>query len=272
MARIILIVAVIGTIIASIANFFPGIENVQASASPVDAVAKQQILDATIHIMVYANDGSENISSTQAVAQYAVGDGLGTLVQDGADSYIVTHDHWSRLVGDMHKVQLRNAEGELLMELDRFSFYSLIRYRDGGTMVLEAPEQITAHLTAVPVAKNGSFQNGQSLLIAFWQPDADEKITVEPVSVEMVETYEGQPAVKLSSLNGKIVVHGNSGGGVFANGQLVANMWQTIVQQHLVNGESTGETSTTNLSRAAVTAYEIEGADELTPVAGGQAI
>ena len=59
-----------------------------------------------------------------------MGDGLGTLVQDGAETYIITHDHRSRLVGDMHKVQFRNAEGEFLVELDLYAFYSLIRYRD----------------------------------------------------------------------------------------------------------------------------------------------
>jgi hypothetical protein len=96
-------------------------------------------------------------------------DGLGTLVQDGPDTYIVTQDHWSRPVDKLHKVQFRDAGGDLLLELDRALFYSLIRYRDGGLMVLAAPEEISSQITAVPVNKGASLTVGQPFPFPRWR-------------------------------------------------------------------------------------------------------
>jgi hypothetical protein len=115
-------------------------------------------------------------------------------VSDGPNTYIVTHDHWSLLEDNLHKVQFRDTGGDLLLELDRALFYSLIRYRDGGLMVLFAPEGISSQITAVPVNKGASLTVGQPLLIAFWQPEAGQPVGVEPVTVEMIETYDGQPS------------------------------------------------------------------------------
>lgn len=266
MARKIFFILLIGIISALAVTFFLKNENARASVSPVDEVARQQILNATVRITVYAEEASTSLSATQALNEYALGDGLGTLVQDGPNKYIVTHDHWSQLVDNLNKVQIRNASDDLLLELDRALFYSLIRYRDGGLMVLVAPEEISS-LAAVPVNKGAALTDGQTLHIAFWQPEAELPVSVEPVTVEMTETYEGQPAIKMRSLNGRTVVQGNSGGGVFSAGQLVGTMWETIVQKHLVDNQATGETSSTDMSRAALVDYDIETSDGLSPAA-----
>lgn len=268
MARKIFFIILIGIISALVVTFFPKIDNAQASVNPVNDSASRQILDATVRITVFAEEASTSLSATQAVNEYALGDGLGTLVQDGPNTYIVTHDHWSRLVDNLRKVQFQDASGELLLELDRSLFYSLIRYRDGGLMILVAPEEIRSQITAVSVNKGAELSEDQPLLIAFWQPEADQQINVEPVTVEMMESYEGQPAIKMRSQNGRTVVQGNSGGGVFSAGQLVGTMWETIVQKHLVNGQATGETSSTDMSRAALVEYEIGPSDGLSPAAG----
>jgi hypothetical protein len=292
MARKIFFIILFGIVSALVVTFFPEIDKVQASINPVDEGARQQILDATlavggrrsavysvddnarqrildatVRITVYAEEASTSLSATQTENEYALGDGLGTLVQDGPNTYIVTHDHWSRLVDNLYKVQFRNAGGDLLLELDRPLFYSLIRYRDGGLMVLVAPEEIASQMTAVPVNKGAELSVDQPLLMAFWQPEADQQISVEPVTVEIIETYEGQTAIRMRSLNSRIVVQGNSGGGVFSSGQLVGTMWETIVQKHLVNGQATAETSSTDISRAALVEYEIGISDDLSPAA-----
>lgn len=191
MARKIFFIILIGIISALVVTFFPKIDNAQASVNPVNDSASRQILDATVRITVFAEEASTSLSATQAVNEYALGDGLGTLVQDGPNTYIVTHDHWSRLVDNLRKVQFRDASGELLLELDRSLFYSLIRYRDGGLMILVAPEEIRSQITAVSVNKGAELSEDQPLLIAFWQPEADQQINVEPVTVEMMESYEG---------------------------------------------------------------------------------
>ena len=84
---------------------------------------------------------------------------------------------------------------------------------------------------------------------------------MEPVSVMMTETYEGQTAIRMNSLNGKMVVQGNSGGGVFADGQLVGNMWETLVIRQQVDGQVADEGSATTMSRAAQYGFEAEDSD-----------
>lgn len=125
-------------------------------------------------------------------------------------------------------------------------------------MVLTAPEAIQNQLTAVPVAKDQALQQNQTLLIAFWQPESDEQVSVEPVSVVMNETYKGQTAIRMNSLNGKVVVQGNSGGGVFVDGKLVGNMWETLVIRQQANGQVSDEATATTLSRAAQYGFEVE--------------
>ena len=132
MARKTLFVTLIGIIIAAVIGFFPRTENAQASTIQVDEVIRQQILASTIQITVFAEEGDLSLSGQQ----YVVGNGLGTLVQDGSGTYIVTDDHWSRLFTNFHKAQFHNVAGDLLLEVDSLLFYGLIRYRDGGTMVL----------------------------------------------------------------------------------------------------------------------------------------
>jgi hypothetical protein len=259
MARKTLFITLIGIIIGTVIGFFPRTENAQASTILVDETIQQQILDSTIQITVFAEEAEQSASGQQ----YIVGNGLGTLVQDGASIYIVTHDHWSRLVKKLHKAQFHNASGDLLLEVDRSLFYGLIRYRDGGTMVLAAPEQLSAQAPAVPVSKNAPLSTGQTLYVAYWQPESQQQIGVEPVSVEAIETYDGQQAFKMRSQNGKVVIQGNSGGGIFAGSELVGTMWETIVQRQVESGQSTA----TDMSRAALAQYEIPNDDGVPSVA-----
>ena len=272
MARKILLISLVAIIAVAGYVFFTDTDDAEApsvavnSVAPqpsinVEPVARQTILDATVRMTMYAQDSSDGLARNER--QYVLGDGLGTLVQDGPHSYIVTHDHWSRVTDKLNRVQFHNAAGELLLELERDWFYSLVQYRDGGTMVLAAPEAIQNQLRAVPVAKNQAVQENQQLLMAFWQPEASEQVTVEPVSVMMTESYEGQTAYRMNSLNGKVVVQGNSGGGVFVDGKLVGNMWETLVVRQQVDGEVSGEGTATTMSRAAQYGYDAEASDSV---------
>jgi hypothetical protein len=256
MARKIFFISLIALIAAAGFTFLSKTENAEATSIPVDPAARQTILDATVRMTMYAKDSNDSLAQNER--QYVLGDGLGTLVQDGSQQYIVSHDHWSRVTNKLQRVQFHNAAGDLLLELDRDWFYSLVQYRDGGTMILTAPEAIQNQLTAVPVAKGQALQENQTLLIAFWQPESSEQVSVEPVSVIMTETYQGQTAIRMNSLNGKVVVQGNSGGGVFADGQLVGNMWETLVIRQQENGQVSDEGTATTMSRAAQYGFETE--------------
>jgi hypothetical protein len=246
-------------------------ESPETPQHSVDEATRQRILSATIRITMIARE------SSQTEPGYIVSNGLGTLVQDGDASYIVTHDHWSRLARKVRLVRIESAAGELLLDMTPDRFYSLIRYRDGGTMVLVTPPDLTDCLAPVPAIDDEKpLQDGQTLAIAFWQPEAEQQVTVEPVTVEALEEYDGNASIMMRSANGKVVVQGNSGGGIFVESGLVGNMWETIKIRRQVNGQPSGEASSTDLSRAARYTYDEEAQDELvndfsaTPVRGGE--
>ncbi len=265
MARKILFIGLVGIILCAAFVFGPGIlaDPVQAYDNHIDEATKQHILDATVKITLFAplldEAGNQKIfeENGKMRGQITVSEGLGTLVRAGGETLIITHDHWSTLTVKLDKVQFHNASNELLLELDWSTLFSLYRYRDGGTLVFVAPDQLSAQMSAVDLAEeNVTLQKDEALQVVYWQPESTEPVSVEPVVVEATEQYKDLPTIKMKSVNGKVVTHGNSGGGVFLNGQLVGNMWETIVRRTLVDGEDTG-VATHTLSRAAQLTYQM---------------
>ena len=59
---------------------------------------------------------------------------------------------------------------------------------------------------------------------------------------------QGRPAVQLQSVDGQAIVGGDSGGGVWLDGQLTAVMWTTVMMEN----SQTGAQRTTDMSIAAV--------------------
>ena len=233
-------------------------KTVLASPYSIDESARQQILQSTVRITLIAplTDAQGNSQTVmvdgQLARQYAAGEGLGTLTQHGADLVVVTHDHWTLLTPNLHKVQFHTVANELLLEMSGDAFQQLIRYRDGGTMVLTAPNELVESGVVGQLGNGRPVQNGDVLLIAFRQPQFGE-ISVAAMQVTKLSSYEGQPVYRLTSLNGDSVVGGNSGGGVWVNGQLVGNMWTTTMEVggSWLSGLSAGSLAQTNQSLAA---------------------
>ncbi|MFN2221311.1 MAG: trypsin-like serine protease [Candidatus Promineifilaceae bacterium] len=266
MVRRLIVISLVVFIFFSNPTFVSAAESAEAPAYIVEDSIQQQILGATLRITMIARDQSSDEPA------YAVSNGLGTLVQDGDAAYIVTHDHWSRLARKVAAVRFESAAGELLLEVTPSHFYSLIRYRDGGTMVLVAPNELPDCVRPLDVAdKDDPLAEGDELAIAYWQPDDKQQVSVEPVTIQVVEEHDGNASIKMQSLNGRVVEHGNSGGGVFAGTQLVGNMWETITFRNQDSGQQTSG----NLSRAARYTYDDAEHEELmadfsaTPGRGG---
>lgn len=265
MARKTWFMTLIGIILSSAFSCGTGFlcNTVQACDLQVDEVDRRNILEATVRITLFApvldEDGNVNTFEVNGELQreLTVGEGLGTLVRAGGETVIVTHDHWSLLTENLYKVQFHTARSELLLELEGSVFSRLIRFRDGGTLILVAPDLISAQMSAVePAGEAAAMRQGDPLLVAYWQPDSIERVGVEPVVVVNIEQHQGLPSTNMRSLNDKVVIHGNSGGGVFLNGRLVGNMWKTSIEQQLVDGEESGMVSPTTLSRATQFSYD----------------
>ncbi len=236
-------------------------DKVQAYGTDIDEVSRQQIYEATVRITILApvldESGQPKLIEGPAGLQreLTAHDGLGTLVQTGGEVVIVTHDHWSVPIMNLDKVQFHNTSNDLLLEIDRSNLFSLLRYRDRGTMILTAPEPLAAHSSPLEmVGDNVSLQPGDILLGAYWQPDAVDSITIESFQVVSLGSHQALPAIKLKSQNGQVVRQGNSGGGIFLDGKLVGNMWgrESLVERNLADGEDIGFVSPTSLSWAAL--------------------
>ncbi len=149
--------------------------------------------------------------------------GLGTVVLFGNERLIVTHDHWSHLTPNLKEVEFRDCQGKLLLTLDAQAFEQLIVYKDSGTMVLKLPAELEGLVASELGGETGI---GDIVYIARRAHSPEEQ------SVEFIQTVvsevkmEQEPAkLLLKNLNGSPIQFGDSGGGVWANGRFVANVW-----------------------------------------------
>jgi hypothetical protein len=130
-----------------------------ASPSTVDDRVAQQFLEATLRITLYAplTDAQGNPQyveeNERQVLQLNASEGLGTLANQAGDLLIVTHDHW-QMTPDLWLVQFHSPANELLLELSGEEFQQLIRYRDGGTMLLTAPQALAAGRLPIPLGSS----------------------------------------------------------------------------------------------------------------------
>lgn len=193
-----------------------------AAAPQPSAEEEAAILASTVQIAMYEyalEEGGAEPGSR----------GLGTLVDYGGKQVIVTHDHWEHLTPNLHEVELRDAAGQLLLTLDAMHFRALIRYRDGGTMLLQAPDGLAgiaaAALSAPPAVDD-------TVTFARRSPQSGRTALEGVVArVTDVESGSGPARLKLRSADGSTVIPGDSGGGVWVNGRLAGNMWAAGVKE-----------------------------------------
>jgi hypothetical protein len=185
---------------------------------------------------------------------YLVSEGLGTLVNSGDETLLITHDHWSLLDRNLGTVRFGGATSETLFEIDLLQFKKLIRYRDGGTMILEAPRGIEDSRQLIPAKLTGEHGRSQELvsggtvLVTYRQHDDKGGISIVEAAVQRVEERKGKTVVRLQSRNERSIVGGDSGGGVWFEGTLSGNTWNTIMVESL----STGARRQTSFSIAAL--------------------
>jgi len=231
---------------------------------PVDDTLRKQILNATILISVLApaDQGQKQAGASTKPEGYETIvmtklDGLGTLVQAEGERWIVTHNHWGGLVERMSIARFYNAGGELLLAMSGDEFRGLIRFRDKGTMVLQAPEALTAtspadHETPSP-APTGAEMPKEGATVFFIHPKIGQEgqFEVLPAYVASINV-DGIPTLKVHTPNGVIIRGGNSGGGVWFNGHYIGNVWATVLRTEISGSTFQSEESLTNESYVAL--------------------
>ncbi len=189
----------------------------------------QHIKDATVQITIEVPDpDAPNVTIVEP--------GFGTLIRQDGETFLVTHSHWKQLSEGPGLVYIRNVDGQILYFSPLGDFRRRIRYSDGGTTIFKVPEALQAHALGNPVAGSAKAQPevGDAVVITHREIletsfGVSIQVTFHQARVQAVETKNGLPVFRLQSQDGHTVVPGDSGGGVWFNGNLVANMWTTIM-------------------------------------------
>ena len=174
-----------------------------------EAQMQENALAATVQIRLAA-PLVDDTGQPASLLQYEVADSLGTLVTDGANNWIITHDHWGDFIVSATSVTFSDASGRLLLEMDALTFRNLIRYRDEGTLILNAPIGLTS-LTPVFLADTAVYAGDVVMLVR----RQGERVDLFTAVVEELEFENGRALLALRSSNGEVIAHGDSGGGVW---------------------------------------------------------
>lgn len=195
----------------------------------VDQATQAQILNATVQIRLFAPDPSAQPVGN--VYPYIMSRGLGSLVRAGKDYRILTHNHWSTL-GQVDFVKFYDANFVLLLEMSGADFKSLILQQDAGVLVLQAPPELVEKLGASPDAFRETSLNdglklnaGDQVLVVHQKPGQEDKVAVIPAVIDQQVTFRGLPAFQLHASDGSALIPGDSGGGLWFNGNLVGDLW-----------------------------------------------
>lgn len=220
LAGLIIIAAIIGGLIL----FNAPAEG--ASPQPIAELGTQreQLLGATLQIRMQVRIEGEDV----------VGNGLGTLVRSQGEVLIVTHNHWDEVLQDTSMVEFSDARNNLLVRTMGVEFIRLVRYQDKGTLALAAPQALLAEISpSAPLKALPASQVPKNAIvhIAYRQPGQREIVTLQQAVVEQICDCSGIPGLQLRSLDGQPLQKGDSGGGVFLNGALVANNWISATAQ-----------------------------------------
>lgn len=215
--------------------------------------AKEEMLAATVQITMIVPQWTEaeqqpveplpvppdEYRPIARVESYIIAEGLGTVVRVDGRSYIITHDHWSQLAANAGEVQFRDATGTLLAEMSLYEFKSLILSRNGGTMVVAAPDFLQKPAMIVTNARVTEHDD-------LWLVHLHEgRVIASQVQKVAADVKNG---VAVWRLQGQTVVSGDSGGGVWVNGRLAATTWTAVMMESQTNSERRA----TDLSIAAV--------------------
>jgi len=215
----------------------PAISATNPNRASADSLDAQPMLKATIHIIVYpkllleTSEDSQQVQQNDSEAGRLVrrARGIGTVVSYGSHILIITHDHWEWMGDQLARVELRDADNDLLLEMSGEAFENIVRYRDGGTMILETPGMVlSAGIVPARLGTEEAVAAGSIVQLAYRLGEDRQYIDVQEAVVEIVSDRDGRPILNLRSLDGEPVIQGDSGGGVWYGGKLVGNLWKMV--------------------------------------------
>jgi hypothetical protein len=219
--------------------------SVEARSIQGTDVDRAEILDASVQISIsiFLKPAGESQNNSKTSSNKIIANGIGSLILDHGKTLLVTHNHWGEALQDASLVELRDAQNGLLLRMFGFEFKERILLQDAGTMILEAPQELLAHHPAtVGVTGSGNLRVpgkagnaemvkvGEMVQVTFRQGANRQQVDVLNAKVVAHDLFKGLAITQLRSLDGQPLMQGDSGGGVWFQGELVANTWTTLVK------------------------------------------
>ena len=170
--------------------------------------SNRMYLESSVQILVYPDESDQHER------------GLGTLIWMGGEQVILTHNHWDYLE-DFQRALIVNADNQLLLKLTGRQFKDLIRYRDRGTLILGAPDEI--HLKPSRLSKDQNLRVGDIIDVVKRNPDDRYQAESVPAEIISIDEYHNLPVIRFRLLGGKTIRRGDSGGSVWFQGRLLGN-------------------------------------------------
>jgi hypothetical protein len=181
--------------------------------------------------------------------------GIGTLVRRDSKVLLVTHNHWRDFLQDASIIDFYDADNHLLTRRFVFELKRYFFFQDAGTLVFQAPEELVGLLVPVSLGSEVQLQLGARVQIAYRQQPSGDRLLVRQARVEEISMIQGVPVYKLQSLDGKALQPGDSGGGVWYAGEVIANIWAVIATYPVEDAFGTSDSTNknfTDLSYAAI--------------------
>jgi hypothetical protein len=209
------------------------------------SVDPELIKSSTLLIVV------ENIQKSGVTLGYD----MATLVQCQGEPYLVTHNHWGEMLQDNNIIELRQADYKMIRTIYAKDFKSLVVYQDAGTMVLRPPEGLPSSLTPGSLDTDPQLLAGDTVQVAHWNHPNRSQMEVSEAVIEESSSLKGEPVYTLRTLDGQPLHPGDSGGGVWHNGKLIANTWTVVTKYKTVDTAGTVDPASetlTDISHAAI--------------------
>jgi hypothetical protein len=188
-------------------------------------VMEEKIRRASVSIVML----SPTLHVESAGGNY-IGQGIGSLIVYRGVKLLVTHNHYDEILQDLTIIQFRDADNRLLLTILGNLWKSLVVYQDAGTQVLRAPEGLADKLAPTIQPASVSLMTGEVVFVAHRENPKREKITSLPAIVEETKDKQGVPIYQLRSLDGQVIQPGDSGGGIWYDGELVGNNWVVLMK------------------------------------------
>jgi len=153
---------------------------------------------------------------------------MATLVQSKGEVYLVTHNHWGDVLQDLTTVEFRTADNKLILPIFGKEFKRLTVYQDTGTLVLHLPEGWPVEIKPANLGLGLRLKVGDTVLVAYREKPNRTTAALLEASVQAVSEFEELPIYELRTRDGQALQPGDSGGGVWFRGVLVANNWAVV--------------------------------------------